>query len=83
METIPPIIAYLTNLGVAGIVIIAFTLGWIHTRGYVKELKAGHKAEVDELKQALAIERSRNEVGEVSGRILEDLARAVRKEISP
>ena len=82
MESIPQVVTYLVNLGVAGIVIIAFALGWFHTNSYVKELKANHKAEVDELKQALALERSRNEVGEISGRILRDLAQAARKELS-
>lgn len=83
MDILPPIISYFINLGLAGILILAFLFGWIYTGKYVDELKANHKAEVDELKQALALERSRNEVGEISGRILGDLAKSIRKELNP
>lgn len=73
----------LIPLIIAGIALYLWITGRIFTKAYVDELKSNHKEEVAELKQALALERQRNEVGEQAGVILTELARVLRKELSP
>lgn len=73
----------LIPLIVAGFVLFAWITGRIFTKSYVDELKERHKEEVSELKQALALERQRNEIAEHSGAILTELARVLRRELNP
>jgi hypothetical protein len=76
---------YLTyvNFGVLGLLVIALLTGFLYTKGYVDEMRDRHQREVDEYKQALALERQRNEIGELSGHMLRELVTELRKEIRP
>lgn len=79
MDTLTGILPYL-NYGLLGLLLIALLTGYLFTKPYVDELKSRNKAEVDEYKQALALERQRNEIGEISGQILHELVNELRKE---
>lgn len=74
---------YLTfaNFGVLGLLVLALLTGFLYTKGYVDEMRERHRAEVEEYKQALALERQRNEIGELSGHMLRELITELRKEI--
>lgn len=69
------------NYGILGLLVIALLTGFLFTKGYVDEMRERHKAEIEEYRQALALERQRNEVGEISGHILHELVSELRKEI--
>lgn len=92
--SLPSYLEYLINFGVLGLVVIALLTGWLYTKGYVNELKANHRKEIKQLKDdheeeitewkhALTLERQRADVGVVSGKILNDLASVLRKELKP
>ena len=69
------------NYGILGLLVIMLFTGFLYTKNYVDEMRERQKKEVEEYKQALAFERQRNEVGELSGRILHELLTELRKEI--
>lgn len=69
------------NYGILGLLVIALLTGFLYTKAYVDEMRERHKTEIEEYKQALALERQRNEIGEVSGHILHELVSELRKEI--
>lgn len=75
---------YLTfvNFGVLGLFVMALLTGFLYTKGYVDEMRERHEKEVNEYKQALALERQRNEIGDIAASILKDIAQELRKEIT-
>jgi hypothetical protein len=77
-----PLLVGLVPLVVAGIALWLWISGAIYPRSYVEDMKERHEKEVSELKQALALERARNELGEQASRILVDFAQGLRKEIT-
>lgn len=75
--------AYLTfaNFGVLGLLVVALLTGYIYTKGYVEEMRERHEKEITEYKQALALERQRNEIGELSAHMLREVLSQLRKEV--
>lgn len=75
--------AYLTfaNFGVLGLLVIALLTGYIYTKGYVEEMRERHEREINEYKQALALERQRNEIGELSAHMFREVLGQLRKEV--
>lgn len=67
--------SYLTfvNFGVLGLLVLALLTGYLYTKGYVDEMRERHDKEISEYKQALALERQRNEIGEISARLLHEI----------
>lgn len=80
VDTLSGLLPYI-NFGVLGLVLLALLTGFLYTKGYVDEMRERHKQEVDEYKQALALERQRNELGEMSARMLHELMITLRKEV--
>lgn len=80
MDTFSGLLPYI-NYGILGLLVLSLLTGFLYTKGYVDEMRERHKAEIDEYKQALALERQRNEVSELSGHILHELVSELRKEI--
>jgi len=77
-----PLEVGLVPLVIAGLALWAWITGRIYPRSYVDEMKERHDKEVAELRQALALERARNELGEQSAHILAGLAQVLRKELT-
>jgi hypothetical protein len=80
MDTLSGLLPFV-NYGILGLLVIGLLTGFIYTKNYVDDMHKQHKKEIEEYKQALAFERQRNEVGELSGRILHELVSELRKEI--
>jgi hypothetical protein len=89
---VSPFYQYIASFGILGIVFIALWTGFLYTKQYVDELKENHEKEiaklekendeeVTELKQALALERQRSDVGIVAGSILKDIVSELRREL--
>lgn len=87
-------VQYFLNYGVLGLTVIGWLSGFLHTKRdvdkieeryetQIAELKTKHDAEVAELKQALALERQRSDIGVTAGTILRDIAVEMRKELKP
>lgn len=82
MDSLSNFLPYI-NFGVLGLLVIALLTGFLYTKGYVDEMKERHRQEIEEYKQALALERQRNELGELSASMMHELIISLRKEVKP
>lgn len=80
----------IVQYGILGIVVIGFLSGWLYTKKQVDNIEETWRKKEEawereraEYRQALALERQRNEIGITTAHILRDLAREIHREITP
>jgi hypothetical protein len=81
---ISEITGLITGAGVAGAWVCAFLLNLIYPKSFVDALNliiANKDKEIDELKEALRIERARSDAGVLAGSIVKDAISGLRREL--
>lgn len=81
------LLSYLVDAGVAGIILFAFVMGWIHSEktcpdhNLVEQLRAenaGKDAIIAEQKHTIALERTRGDAGVENGALTREVMMALR-----